>query len=74
MLVTLINIQEMAAKNLDTRDANLHKELELLSKAIAKGKHDKCVQYDLAQKLLCQGALPDKLLSFAVGFLCSSNL
>lgn len=44
MLWTLINIQEMSGKNITVHDARLHKELELLAKAIAQKKYDAYVQ------------------------------
>lgn len=36
VLVTLINIQEMVAKGMQVRDTKLHRELELLDKAVVK--------------------------------------
>lgn len=40
VLLTLLNIQELIATNLGVLDTNLHRELELLNKAIVKRKHE----------------------------------
>lgn len=47
MLLTLINIQELSGKEISVQDAPLHKELELLSMAIAQKKSDAYVQMNL---------------------------